>query len=175
MPLRPTPDAMRERAFAVLGERVAGARVLDLYAGTGAISFEALSRGASAVVLVERHRAAAAIIRANMQALQVDRQQARLLVRPVLAALSELVRRQEPFQLLWADPPFEEWSGGLQAILRAVSLGLLAPGAITCFECPAEAEVDLDETAGLRLDRDLRGGASRVLLLHHTGLRSSVE
>ena len=61
--VRPTPDAMRERAFAVLGDRVEGARFLDLYAGTGAVGLEALSRGAASVVFVERHAATARIWR----------------------------------------------------------------------------------------------------------------
>ena len=66
MPLRPTPDALRERAFAVLGPRVVDARVLDLYAGTGSIGLEALSRGARRAVFVERHQAAARLVRRNI-------------------------------------------------------------------------------------------------------------
>ena len=58
MPLRPTPDAMRERAFAVLADRVIDARFLDLYAGTGVVGLEALSRGARSAVFVDNHRAA---------------------------------------------------------------------------------------------------------------------
>ncbi len=72
MPLRPTPDALRERAFAVLGEQVIGASWLDLYAGTGAVGFEALSRGAREVLFVEHHRAAARLITANRDTLELN-------------------------------------------------------------------------------------------------------
>lgn len=160
--LRPTPDAMRERAFAVLGELVAGARLLDLYAGTGAVGFEALSRGAAAVVFVERERAAVRLIEANRAALGVAEGRARLLARPVPAALADLGRWGEVFDLVWADPPFEVWSEGLEALRLAFSGGLLAPGATACLECPAKAEV---RAPGLEAVRDLAGGASRVVLL----------
>ena len=164
MPLRPTPDAMRERAFAVLGEQVPGARVLDLFAGTGAVGLEALSRGARAVVLVERHRAAASLIRANLQDLAVTEQQARLLVRPAQQAVRELARAEKQFQLAWADPPFEQWQQGLEALVLAFELALLAADAIACLECPAQADLAL-VSQQLRVTRELGGGASRVLLL----------
>jgi 16S rRNA (guanine(966)-N(2))-methyltransferase RsmD len=64
---RPTGDRVREALFAVLGDRVEGARVLDLFAGTGALAIEALSRGADSAVLVEQAAPAAAVIRANLE------------------------------------------------------------------------------------------------------------
>ncbi|NOZ94777.1 MAG: 16S rRNA (guanine(966)-N(2))-methyltransferase RsmD, partial [Acidobacteria bacterium] len=114
--IRPTPDVLRERAFAVLADRVAGVRFLDLFAGTGAVSLEALSRGAAAAVLVESQRRAAAIIRSNLEALEVPAGRVRLLARPALPAVSSLARAGERFDLAWADPPFEAWEGGLEAL-----------------------------------------------------------
>lgn len=163
MPLRPTPDAMRERAFAVLAESVAGVTMLDLYAGTGAVGFEALSRGAARVVFVERHRAAARLIAANRAALGVAADRAALLVRPVHRALDELVRRGESFQLAWADPPFEIWGEGLEALARAFRSGILSGDAVACLECPQEATVAIPSP--LEVTRELSGGASRLVML----------
>ncbi len=162
--LRPTPDALRERGFAVLRDLVAEARFLDLYAGTGAVGLEALSRGAREVVFVERHRPAARIIEANCAALEVTAPRWRLLVRPALRAVAELGRRGESFDLAWADPPFEHWHEGLEALERAFELGVLKASATACLECPSQADVG-ETCVSLRIERDLVGGASRLVLL----------
>ncbi len=167
MRLRPTPDALRERAFAVLGGRVAEERFLDLFAGTGAVSLEALSRGARAAVLVESHRGAAGLIRRNLEALELPPERARLVVRPALAAIRSLARSGERFGLAWADPPFEAWEEGLKALELAVDLEVLPAGAIACLECPVTAKV---EPANLVLSRDLAGGASRLVIFEVLGL-----
>ena len=162
--LRPTPDALRERGFAVLRDLVVGARFLDLYAGTGAIGLEALSRGAREVVFVERHRPAARIIEANCAALEVPAPRWRLLVLPAMLALDELARRGEPFDLAWADPPFELWHEGLEVLERAFQLGVLKASATACLECPAQADITTVSDR-LRIERDLAGGASRAVLI----------
>jgi len=164
--LRPTPDALRERAFSVLGDRVRDAVVLDLFAGTGAIGFEALSRGAARAVFVDRHHAAVRLVEANRAALcggPVDR--ARVLRRTALQAIEELDRAGERFQLLWADPPFEVWTDGLEAVAAAFRTGVLEPHGTACLECPERADVAAALPAGLEIERDLGGGASRVVLL----------
>lgn len=161
MPLRPTPDALRERAFAVLARRIEGARFLDLYAGTGAVGLEALSRGAAVAVFVEGHRAAAAIVRRNRDSLEVSRERARVLVMDAAAAVRRLARQGERFAIAWADPPFERWEDGLRVLETAAALGLLAAGAVACLECPARAR---PESSRLRLERELAGGASRLLI-----------
>jgi len=163
MPLRPTPDAMRERAFAVLGNRVTGARVLDLYAGTGAVGIEALSRGAARAVFVERHPAASRLVEANLARIGATSGEAVVLTRSAHAAVVALAHRGELFDLVWADPPFETWREGLEAVEAAVAAGLLAEGGVACLECPERADV-----AGLtclEVVRDLGGGASRVVLI----------
>ena len=70
--LRPTSDRLRETLFNILGARVAGSRFLDLFAGSGAIGIEALSRGAVSVVFVENHSAAVRLIRANLATLRIE-------------------------------------------------------------------------------------------------------
>lgn len=163
--LRPTPDSMRERCFAVLGPRVDGARVLDLFAGTGAIGIEALSRGAASAVFVEAHASAVKLIRANIESLDVDDDRIRVLNRPALAAVAELARRGQGFDLVWADPPFEHWTAGLDALAAVVEAGLVDDRATLCLECPAGAAVASLLPRCLAVERDLAGGASRVVLL----------
>jgi 16S rRNA (guanine966-N2)-methyltransferase len=162
--LRPTPDSMRERGFAVLGDRVEDAAFLDLYAGTGAVGFEALSRGAAAVVFVERHRAAIEIIKANRDALEVPAEQARLEFGPALRIVRDLARRFEVFHIAWADPPFDQWREGLEALAVAFEGGVIADGGIACLECPERADLSALPD-GLRIERDLAGGASRLVLM----------
>ncbi len=164
MPLRPTPDALRERAFAVLADRLTGRALLDLYAGTGAVGLEALSRGAARVVAVERHPAAARLARANAAALGADREGWKLLVAPARRAVRRLAAAGERFDLAWADPPFDRWREGLAVLRLAFELGVLVPGAVAALECPLAASPEAlpDE---LRVVRELAGGASRLLLL----------
>ena len=163
--LRPTPDAMRERCFAVLGDRTRGARFLDLFAGTGAVGIEALSRGAESAVFIDSHRQAATLIRANLEALGVAGDRAAVMVCSARQSADRLVRRGRTFDLIWADPPFECWRDGLDALVAAVTSGLVEPDATLCLECPAQAAVDAALPSGLVVERDLRGGASRVVIL----------
>ena len=171
MPVRPTPDAMRERVFAVLGELVTDARFLDLFAGTGAVGLEALSRGGSSVVFVERHRGAARILRDNCALFDLEGARARTLVQPAAAAVAALTRRGEVFDLAWADPPFESWEDGLAALSGAFSAGLLGPDAVACLECPKRAAVEGRLLDGLEIFRDLKGGASRVVLIRRLNVQ----
>ena len=162
--LRPTPDALRERAFAILGDRFVDRSVLDLYAGTGAVGLEALSRGADRVVFVERHRAAARLIEANCTALGVSENRAKVIARPALQVILELARRDEVFGMAWADPPFDMWHDGLDTLAAAFETGVLNRDAIACLECPEKADLGaLPES--LRVERDLTGGASRLVMI----------
>src|SRR5437899_5166760 len=87
--LRPTPDRLREALFNVLAPRIEGAVFLDAYAGSGAVGIEALSRGASRAIFVEKHFAAARMIRQNLASLGVE-DRATLVQRSAVAALAEL-------------------------------------------------------------------------------------
>jgi len=167
--LRPTPDAMRERAFAVLADRVVGAAVLDLFAGTGAVGLEALSRGAFRAVFVERDRTAVRLVEANRDALCGSSERARVLHRSARTAVEGLAGAGEQFSLAWADPPFESWQEGLEALVAAFSGGVLEPGATACLECPERADVEGSLPGWLEVERDLAGGASRVVLLRRRG------
>jgi len=156
---------MRERVFAVLGERVAGSRFLDLFAGTGAVGLEALSRGARSVVFVERHRSAAHLIEKNSASFDLGSDRAQLMVRPAVSAARELARRCETFDIAWADPPFEIWSEGLEVVANLFEAGILKPGGLACLECPAKADVAGLLPSDLEITRDLAGSASRVVMI----------
>lgn len=110
--VRPTADRVREAVFNSLASRraVAGARVLDLYAGTGALGIEALSRGASEAVFVEADRSVAAVLRSNLESVGFA-QRAAVIVADAVAALEGLRRRGRRFDVALIDPPyaFEDW------------------------------------------------------------------
>ncbi len=170
--LRPTPDAMRERAFAVLADRVHDARFLDLFAGTGAVGLEALSRGARSVVFVEKHRGAAHLIEENSASFDLTADRAQLMVHDANAAVGRLARRGDSFDIAWADPPFECWREGLEVVLKLFEVGLLPAGALACLECPAKADLADSLPSDVQITRDLAGGASRVVMIE-TSQRST--
>lgn len=148
---RPTSDRVREALFSILTSAgvfasADGPRVLDLFAGTGALAFEALSRGAREAVLVEGSRPAAAIIRENARALDVvDR--IRVIeggVEPALAAL------RDGFDLVFVDPPYADVRTARFGRVLGLALGVLEPGGWLVLEhasadpppvpvCPSDA------------------------------------
>jgi len=97
---RPTADRVREALFSVLGD-VSGARVLDLYAGSGALGIEALSRGAASATFVERDQRAAAMLRRNLESVGVDAEVRRQ------DALRFLASVTGPYDLVFLDPPYD--------------------------------------------------------------------
>ena len=109
---RPTPNRVREAVFNSLYslDAIDGARVLDLYAGTGALGIEALSRGASHAVFVEHDQAVATVLRSNLEITRMA-ERATVMAADVHAALDELTRRGRSFDLALIDPPyaFDAW------------------------------------------------------------------
>ena len=143
--IRPTADRLRESLFNILahgyGDPITGARVLDLFAGTGALGLEALSRGAALAVFIDDAAEARALIRANVEALG-------------LGGLARIFRRNatklgpvhpmEPFSLVFADPPYGRGLGEL-ALASAREGGWLAPDAVVVVEEAAEAGFNAPE------------------------------
>src|SRR5829696_4569514 len=117
---RPTGDRVREAAFNLIGP-VDGARVLDLFAGSGALGLEALSRGAAGVTFVESDRAACRVISANLAKLRLTR--ARVLCADAVWTLRQDVRS---YDLVLVDPPYEQWAV-LQPKLAEPLARVLAP------------------------------------------------
>jgi 16S rRNA (guanine966-N2)-methyltransferase len=103
---RPTSDRVKESLFAILSSKLADAVVLDLYAGSGALALEALSRGAAEAILVEQGHAASACIRHNIAITNMEHR-CHLIVAPVAKALPTLAASDQQFHLVFMDPPYE--------------------------------------------------------------------
>ncbi|MBI2381331.1 MAG: 16S rRNA (guanine(966)-N(2))-methyltransferase RsmD [Gammaproteobacteria bacterium] len=150
--LRPTPDRVRETVFNWLAAWVPGAHALDLFAGSGALGFEALSRGAESVTWVELNPAAAAQIEANVQLLR-GQERGRVLKASALAVLEQAPARA--YDLVFLDPPFgKDWLPGICA--RLEQGGWLAEGAFVYVE--SEAGLELAQPESWQLAKDKSAG-----------------
>lgn len=143
--VRPTQDRVRQILFDILGGSVGGGPVLDLYAGSGALGLEALSRGAPHAVLVEANAKTAAVLRRNCE---IAGERARVLAMPVRRALALLEREEIRFRWILADPPYghEDVAGLLE---RLGSSGLLEAGDGLVLESRAQDRIP-DQAGGLR-------------------------
>jgi 16S rRNA (guanine966-N2)-methyltransferase len=147
--LRPTPDRVRETLFNWLGQDMTGWRVLDAFAGSGALGFEAASRGAADVTLLERD----ALLVASLKASQARLDAAALRVERA-EALAWMARcAPQRFDLVLLDPPFD---AGLSAPALAEAARLVAPGGFVYLECGQPATAWPEELA---LHRTARAGA----------------
>jgi 16S rRNA (guanine(966)-N(2))-methyltransferase RsmD len=134
--LRPTSDKLRETLFNVLAARVPGARVVDGFAGTGAVGIEALSRGADHVAFVERDERAARLIEKNLAGCGVTEGYA--IIRAPFERAAAIIRAQPPFapfDLVLLDPPYASREGGadLERTLEQAA-GLMGPQAVLVLE-----------------------------------------
>jgi 16S rRNA (guanine966-N2)-methyltransferase len=137
---RPTSDRVREALFSVRGGSVQDARVLDLYAGSGALGIEALSRGAASVLFVDRSPHAITAIRANLKALGIDADVRRLEAR---AALRTASARADAYDLVFLDPPYRR-AAELGRELSEALPAVLAPGARVVSESDRRDALELD-------------------------------
>ena len=156
--LRPTSDRLRETLFNILAPRIAGARVLDGYAGTGALGIEALSRGAAHVTFVERDARAARLIDTNLRALAGDTGAGRYAI--IRAGFTDAIARlpRGGFDLVLLDPPYAD-----TAVAEALDdAARLATGGTTVVVEHAVRHAAPAEHAGLRLQRTVRAGDSAL-------------
>src|SRR6266545_1373361 len=137
---RPTTDRVKESVFAALGpDRLVDASVLDLYAGSGALAIEALSRGAARAVLVDRDRAAVTAIRRNLATTRL-RGQARMQGSTVATFLAGKPPAERPFDLVFLDPPYAATPAELGRVLNGLDRsGWLAEAAAVVVERPSGA------------------------------------
>jgi 16S rRNA (guanine966-N2)-methyltransferase len=150
---RPTAERVREALFDILGPTVAGTRCLDLFAGTGAVGIEALSRGAARAVFVEKDRQALRALRTNLATLGASRERARLVAGDALTVLPLLSRSEGPFDLVFLDPPYDG-ALGPRALVALAETALLRPGARVVVQHFTKASVL--PVSGLVTDREAR-------------------
>ena len=141
---RPTSAKVREALFAVLGKRIVSARVLDLFAGSGALGFESMSRGAASVVFVDSDAAAVMAIRRNAVRLLPSQDCWRILPMNAMRALRTL---RGTFDVVLLDPPYQR--GAAEELLMLMQRGLLAEGAVVVLEHPTLTDTKLP--ASMRL------------------------
>jgi 16S rRNA (guanine966-N2)-methyltransferase len=165
--VRPTTDRVREAVFSILGDDVNGSVVLDLFAGTGAMAIESLSRGAAEAVLVESSAAALNAMKANLVALEAEG--AACLHLDYREAVRRLSAKGRTFDLVFLDPPYGEGLVGRSAELLSRA-GILAPGAVVVAE---RASRDPGETLpeGWMERVDRRYGDTRITLYDIPGSR----
>ena len=156
---RPTSDRVREALFSVLGPSVSGARVLDLFAGSGALGLEALSRGAAAAVFVDHAPAAVKAVRANLAALGIEAEVRRM---EACAALRAAAGRGEAYDLVFLDPPYRQ-AGELGLKLSEALPAVLARGARVVSESDRREPLELE----LALTDERRYGDT-VIRIHDT-------
>ncbi|NOY90154.1 MAG: methyltransferase [Deltaproteobacteria bacterium] len=164
---RPTSERVREALASALDARglLRDARVLDLYAGTGALGFEALSRGAREACFVEADAHALRALRASLHQLGLDERAHALRLTLSPKTLPSLARQTggEGFDLVFADPPYAELESALSVLAALPTAGLLSPGAHLVLEQAARDPVDLPER--LASVARYRYGDTRVSLL----------
>ena len=153
---RPTGDRVREALYNLVGP-VDGASVLDLYAGSGALGLEALSRGARRCVFAETDAAAARAIRANLESLALTG--GLVVQRDALAVLRDEASAGRRHELVLLDPPYERWAG-LEGRLGGLLPAVVAPGGVAVVETDARVEPALP----LDLMTTRRYGSARLTL-----------
>ncbi|HEV3034178.1 MAG TPA: 16S rRNA (guanine(966)-N(2))-methyltransferase RsmD [Solirubrobacteraceae bacterium] len=176
---RPTSDRVREAVFGMLGD-VGGASVLDLFAGTGALGIEALSRGAHSAVFVEHDAGVVKVLKGNLAALGISPEAAEVRRADALESLRSAKMDQETYDLVFIDPPYgrarpapsasgppigERWGPELSAILPA----LLSPGARVVVESDRRAplELELPSTGTGEPERSRRYGDTSITIHLH--------
>ena len=177
--LRPTSDKLRETLFNILAPRIEGARLLDVYAGTGAVGIEAISRGAAHVTFVERDRRAARLIEQNLAACRIEAADYTIEVGDAVTVLRRLAPlwrgrhakanrdvaghrpgRAAGVDLVWLDPPYE--LSNIGDVLEAAAR-LLDPGGLLILERATRRPPDLP--GSLALAREVKSGDSTLTFL----------
>ncbi len=140
---RPTPERVREAVFSTLAGRIDGARVLDLYAGSGALGIEALSRGALEATFVDSSAAAVTAIRRNLESLGLDAEVRHERVSAFLKRASSVARQ---YDLVFLDPPYRQATALGQELSSRLG-PVLAVGAVVIAESDRRAPLELDASS----------------------------
>lgn len=171
--VRPTPDLVKQAIFNSLGARVEGAAVLELFGGSGALSLEALSRGAVAAVIVEKSGRTARMIRENFESLELPPGQFELRAQDAFVAIAQMAGSVRKFDLIFADPPYGEKNVGkrsesfAQKLLDDVNLPALVAGD-GLFVLGHSKRDSLEIPAGWGERKMLKHGDSNIRILERT-------
>lgn len=169
---RPTADRTKEALFSALGERTAGSQVLDLFAGSGQLAIEALSRGAEGAVLAEKDRRVCRLIKDNLNKTRLQ-EQAEVLCMDALAAARKLLSEGRSFDLVFCDPPYALAEKFWPPLTELLSRGLLSEQGLCILEASSRDFTGGDE-AGLCLIKSRRYGAA-VLSFYEREKNSSEQ
>lgn len=171
--VRPTMDRVKAAIFSSLGEEIIGARVLDLFAGTGALGIEALSRGAASALFVEDNSAAIAVIERNLAKTKLMGQ----IRRQDVFSFLRSAQTREPFKVIFADPPYEKAKSGGEFTSLLLEDGKLAdmlePSGIFVLEKRPSEEVP--RMPLWKVVRARAYGATEVLFLQRAGIPAEVR
>ena len=169
--VRPTMDRVKAAIFSSLADGIPGAHVLDLFAGTGALGIEALSRGAASVVFVDQDRAAIAMIERNLTRTKFSG----LVRQQEVFAFLRAAKFEEPFRFIFADPPYDKMDSGDaytdQLLTNEKIPELLEPDGLFILE--KRPEESLIETPLWEVTRAKKYGATEVLFLKRKRQRGS--
>jgi 16S rRNA (guanine966-N2)-methyltransferase len=161
---RPTTDKVKESIFNMIGPYFDGGWALDLYAGTGGLGIEALSRGAERAVFVERDAKAFSVVRQNVTACRLDNQ-AELYRTDAARALKALAKRGLSFDLVFLDPPYAQ-QRIVEEVAEMQELGLLAPKAWVVAEHDAEIALP-GQIGNCFMDRTATYGETTITIYLH--------
>lgn len=154
--LRPTSDRLKETVFAILAPRMAGARVLDGFAGTGALGIEALSRGAASVVFIELDSRAAGLVERNLAHCRIA--DGYVMIRAEFTRALRQLPADRRFDLALLDPPYD--LGDLASMVEAAA-GRMAPGGMLVLEHASRREAPA-RAGGFAAVRQVKAGGSTV-------------
>jgi 16S rRNA (guanine966-N2)-methyltransferase len=154
--VRPTADRVKESLFNILGSKVQGAAVLDLFAGTGNLGLECWSRGAQTVVFVDKALTSLKLVYSNIEKCQAQAE-CQVLHQDALSALTRLARQEQGFDFIFCDPPYNK--GLVQQVLKnPVLMNLLKPAGVLIVEHSAHDELEEAVPEGLTLKRRQKYG-----------------
>ncbi len=164
--IRPTSDRIKEAIFSAVGERTLGAKVLDLYAGTGALGIEALSRGALFATFVDERREAISLVRENLSWVGL-RSKGRIIRGKVESVTDRLTREGELFDLIFLDPPYRISVTDIGNICQKVSSELLAVDGLMILEHSSRMEPPV--VSGAKVSSFKRYGDTAVTIYRKEG------
>jgi 16S rRNA (guanine(966)-N(2))-methyltransferase RsmD len=161
-PIRPTSDRVKEALFNMIGPKIPGSRVLDLFAGTGSLGLEAISRGAEYAVFVEKNAVSVKTLNENIWLLNI-REDCEIIMADAVDALSRLDAKNITFDIVFVDPPY--WENLYKKVLSALAgYDIIKNGGLVIFEHPSDIDIDKDKHSFVPIKKKRYGSTSISIL-----------